>query len=417
MDRIFVQFYSHNSFDTPPKYRLEGGKHVFDHRPGKTLLMANGFSNIHNYVKDDIYWVHYPFDGSYEETFQRNMNVELPIDKGIAYVSTQFITHLRQVFVWAIRYPNIKFVAGGAAIRRDMFDHKLHNVELTSSTTEEYFKQPCKWGLTPPVVDEPERTAAVFGYHLGEECNWNKCIFCQYSVQNRKTVRFDLDVLDRLEELNETFPRIAVQFSYPSVTAKMLDMLPDLTRRKRNWSFMFFIRSDKAVTNKLKKILPQCNNPEMIRPFVGLEFPSNRMLQIINKGITLDDYLAFKEVTDQYGVTTYTKLILGWPNLTQGDADEAENFFQRIPKKNTNMIFGGLLVQPNSPLYRNSKELIGEYDKIERWNGPFYTGDSVILNEEQQRLNDSIIQSCYNNKIDYIWDSWSDLKFRYEQAT
>lgn len=415
MRNIFVQFYSRNNFELPPKYIYTENRYKRDVR-GTTMFLCNGFSNISKFVEKDIYWVHYPLAGSFEETFQNNMDVELPFESGNIYVSALYFIHLRQVIVWSLKYPKLKFVVGGPAIRHNNFPFKSKNLKLVNDTANEYFNQKIDWDIVIPETEDPEKTTLIFGYDMGEKCYWNKCIFCRYNVESEDKP-FDESLIDKIQDKTSHFQRVMINITNPSLSPSMLDILPKLTERKGNYGFQIFLRSDKAIVKKLKEVLPKCNYPEIIRPFIGLEFPSDRMLKIINKGITLDTYLQFKELTDQYNMVTYTKLILGWPNLIEDDVKEANKFFSNMNSNTTIMIVGGLLIQPGSYLDTHSKEILGDIETEDVYNGPIYAGYYPVMSREQELLNNSIVVSCYKHKLKYMWDSWSESNFRHEQAT
>jgi hypothetical protein len=132
-----------------------------------------------------------------------------------------------------------------------------------------------------------------------------------------------------------------VVFSIPAPTPKMLeDILPKLAVMKNNENkvFSIYLRAGTKELESLKKIRKRINFRKTTF-CIGVEFPSDRMLKIMDKGVTLQEYINminFIQKNDGNGVCYF---ITGWPEIEESDVKEAEYFFSKIPLKHDRLRF------------------------------------------------------------------------------
>lgn len=158
-----------------------------------------------------------------------------------------------------------------------------------------------------------------------------------------------------------------------------------------------FIRSDKLSYNALKKNLAKCS-PELRSKFVfrlGIEFPSNRMLNIMDKGTTSEQQLRIMKMLNSYGCTMKICFILGWNVLTQKDVDNVIHFTdvlnsEGIPKLDAALFY--LIYN-----YSSDKDLLRKRNKAQtkiithEFNDIYkYKMEVPILSSKQLELNRAI---------------------------
>ena len=104
-----------------------------------------------------------------------------------------------------------------------------------------------------------------------------------------------------------------------------------------------------------------------IRFNVGLEFPTDRMWQYMNKGYNTEDVLKFLSIVNN---GLYINIMLGWNNLIPQDLIDLENFMKRMPKGNSycSLKIFDLTAIPGTFIH-DTYEI-----KEKKYLGPFYLG-------------------------------------------
>lgn len=379
-----------------------------------TLILCNGFQHVYKECKQlgDFYW------STYRATEEEMHLNELPISKGTVYVSAWYYDHLLQSYIWALKYPNIRFIVGGPAPRYGGFtSEKLpENMQMSTKLFEEEVlgqQFPCKsWDLELPYslmdgVDEVQ-----FSYNIDRRCYWGKCTFCEgYTKPWEKTLNNDVDKL----VIPDSSARKVVRLNIPSVTPKFLKHgIPKLPRRD-DVTYDFFIRASDEIVPVVAKVLEDCKKgigpkPENFRWIIGVEWPSNRMLEYMNKGESKERIIELINLTEQYGVQIGLPFIVGWNNLTQQDVDEAKDFvsmLENCTNIKTTVVFT-LEVHPSTPLYG----LIDKNDLIPVERKVFNNGECrVRLSDEQTALNEEFRQFYLNSKLkSFMYDGAVDSR-------
>lgn len=339
----------------------------------------------------DMYWLEYKINDDY--LVDVDFDVELPITKGIVYVSCFYITQLWWIVLLARKYPDIKFMVGGPVNGFIPTKPLPDNITMIYMSVESYFNQPeysYKWKLEVPVKD----SLLHFTYPIDDRCYWSKCIFCTYPTN-------DCRVRENPEwEFADVEPGVKkMVFIYsPSISPQYLSLLPEQPDRD-DLEYLYFIRAD--VHKALEQVLPQLDRTDNHIFACGMDFPSNRMLKNINKGITKETYIELARVLNDYDCTLLFTMILGWPNLVLDDVWEADDFIKRLKDVNPNVKFkvNKLISKPERTL-NNLK--IGNKYKI----GDFYCGFYPYLDDTQTELNRKVLERIkdYGNVSDYYTD-------------
>ena len=382
-DTLFIQFYSKTK-----KYNLEGSVSFYE--------VDNGFSDTWDLCKSkgDFLWVNLESDESHE----------LPIQVGTAYVSVCYLTHLYRTYEWAIRYPNINFIAGGPATNPNKYqvDDSLipKNLNIITCTVEEYFNVPnfsYPWKLELP-TDESENDALSFMYTLSNICYWNKCIFCSFSdlkLRKRPEIKFGFK--------NVTYSgHKTVNLYSPSISPIQLDILLSNLTYDEKTRYDIFIRADKEIREVLKKVLiKKQKDLAFCKFFLGVEFPSNRMLKHMKKNNTVEDFLETINVLSEYGdkknLIMHLPFILRWNNLESSDILELDKFLNKLDSDKARFVFSiyPIEVLINTPIYNNNMYEIEQ----KLYVGPFYYGFKPRVSKNQINLSKQALELLNNQKI------------------
>ncbi len=385
-DTLFIQFYSKIKNINPRFPELSHYE------------VCNGFSDTLDLCKSkgDMLWVkHNKQSQIVGKDINENIDTNLPIDKGTIFVSASYITHLYQVYKWAFEYPNIKFIVGGSAASTQVYniDETLipNNLIITDHTVEEHFGVPnfsYPWKLELP-PDEDQSMTLNYIYTLMNKCYWGKCIFCNFSNQPRR-IRKNIN-LEFLDLEYEGLQRINLYS--PSTTPEQLEILLGDTVYNEKMRYDMYLRPNQTERELLKKLLIKKGDDfPWCKLFLGIEFPSNRMLNIIKKNNTVEDYISTIEMLTKYGtkenIIIHLPFILCWNCLTPSDVESLRYFLSKMDYDKAKFVYSvnSLVSMINTPIYDT-------YTKGEPLTvGPFYYGFKPKISEEQLDLS----RQCYD---------------------
>ncbi len=373
--------------------------------------LANGFSDAHDLCKSkgDFCWICHESDSSlwYQESTYTGR--PLPIEKGTVYVSASYINHLYQTVVWARQYPEIHFIAGGpvASARRcagnnwEPLYFSLRdkaelppNLTITGESVEDFFGAANfsgRWRLTVPGDKVPAHAPIYFSYTLDNGCYWGRCIYCNIKEAPPELFRRRRDMDFEFAELNHPGSKI-VRLNTGSITPRYIrEVLPNLPN-PGGMQYRTFMRCARAENQALRKVFKQ--GGAALPPLtmgIGVEFPSNRMLAYMDKGISKEDILETLNICARHEVAVNGNIILGWGNLVEKDLRELADFLDRMPPGSMSSVqLRWLYAHPRTPIHEQYQ---GEAINL----GPFYLGYKVDIPQEQQALNQEavrLIEAC-----------------------
>ncbi|HKJ97981.1 MAG TPA: radical SAM protein [Desulfotignum sp.] len=377
---LFIQFFS------------QTGSGWFD--------LCNGFSDTWDLCrsKGDFLWI--PLEQETEQWYDESAYtpVFLPIEKGTAYVSASYVNQLYQAYLWACQYPDIQFIVGGP-VASERYGaapgwHSVHfkveqplpsNLFLTGQSVESLFGVPefsGRWHLEVP-EQIPKNSRIYFSYTLENQCYWKKCPFCsiaQHSSEHfRKRKLLDLAFTD----LNYNGHKI-VRLNTGSMTPEHIrNILPVLPVRP-DMEYRFFMRAAAAETRAMETAVSRMKGaiPDCTLGF-GIEFPSDRMWQYLNKGTRMDEVIKTLTFCTKTGFKVNANVILGWNNLVEQDLRDLEGFMANLSAHSvTTLQLRWLFAHPYTRIYDTYD---GAQNSIRL--GPFNCGFNVRVNPDQQELN------------------------------
>ena len=369
-DTLFLQFYSKSRFND-----------YYD--------LGNGFSDTYDLCKSqgDFLWLEY--DGllwSTVDALVRDVaplwkceGVELPITKGTIYVSALYVMHLYQCYVWAKMYPDIKFIVGGPAVRSDLYIMKEEmpkNCIISSKTVEEQFNVPnfsYDWYLDIP--ENVKGKEIVFSYTLDTSCYWSKCVYCNYAFCKQ---RIRDDVTFGFEKIKHDGLK-TVKLNSPSLTPKLLDTIIPHLPRDKNIKYDMYIRSCKAENDALSRVIKGSESLNM-KFISGIEYPSDRVLKMLDKGITVKEILNTIRIFAESSHELMLFIILFWNNLQESDLVDMEKFIDALPHT-VKIGLTRIFVKPYTKLF-------DEYKPAKQVSiGPFYLGFIPKIDQSQIDLS------------------------------
>ena len=151
---------------------------------------------------------------------------------------------------------------------------------------------------------------------LAHGCYWGKCTFCDGSldyIQNYETASIQL-IVDRMELIMQQTGQSGFHFVDEAAPPALLRKLAEeILKRKLTVSYWTNVRFEKSFTPELCYIMAQSG---CIAISGGLEVASPRILQLINKGITIETARESMKNFTQAGILTHAYLMYGFPTQT-----------------------------------------------------------------------------------------------------
>ena len=373
-------------------------------RPLTIGELSNGFSFVWNECKEmgEFLWV----EGVPDFTDYAAMAMNpLPIEKGKVYVSAWYASHLTQAFIWATMYPKIEFVVGGHNRANMPMYPALPNLRITEDLAErEIFgmKEASKnWNLEIPDGLLPQNVDAVmFSYTIERKCYWGKCNFCDEYFTGTGMEWFVNDA-SSLYVPDTRIPSKIIFLYEPSLSPKFLRQhYKDLPVRDDVY-FQMFCRGDHAMAQAIREIFGKGEGPKPTNTYwsLGVEFPSNRMLEWMGKGATVESLLETIKVLCEHNSNMVMLFISNWDNLVESDVEEAIRFFNDAKEheqrysNDVRFVWNNLVLGPGTRL---TEEYLQMEDKQERMRSDAFGGISYMLalDEKQRGLNERVVIAC-----------------------
>ena len=394
-ETLFVQFYSQ--------------------RRSRIYNLLNGFSDTYDLCRQHgtFYWMPDEPDESRWYQYDRYASNPLPISRGTMYISVLDVNHLYQCWVWAKEHPEIQFIVGGpvASARDTQSPHWdpayvcvkdpgaiPANLTITGKSVEQWFGVPDfsgRWHLDIP-PDIPPDSRIYFSYTLDDDCFWRRCIYCNISCHDRRFVRRRETLAFEFADLPFDGTKL-VRLNTGSITPRQFKALLPILPRGNGFEYRTFIRAAAPENSALKEAVAACNGdvPEIVLG-IGVEFPTQRMLDHVDKGFGPDEIIQCLEICQEAGIATNGNVIVGWDNLTTGDITELESFMQQIPVGSFRALqLRWLFAHPFTGIHER-------YHGKPVTFGPFYEGFSVSLDDPKM--------VALNRRAVDIFEHYADIK-------
>ncbi len=151
---------------------------------------------------------------------------------------------------------------------------------------------------------------------MAHGCYWGKCTFCDTSldyIKNYEPIAASL-LVDRMEELIAQTGQNGFHFvDEAAPPALMKSVAIEIIRRKLVVTWWTNVRFEKSFTRDLCRLLKASG---CIAVSGGLEVASDRLLQLINKGITVTQVARVNKHFTEAGIMVHAYLMYGFPTQT-----------------------------------------------------------------------------------------------------
>jgi len=302
METIFLQFFKEESYLYTENFIVN---------------YLNGLSYVWNELKNKgkMIWKH--------------VDDETPIiTEGIIYASVWYTKSLRILYSWAKQFPRLEvYICGPLILHYDLTVGKeLNNFHINRQNAEDLF---CNGKVSEWNIEIPKTTGPI-GYSValtnGIGCYWGKCRYCKIMgpLKYRNT--------DRIPVIEHDGLKCIWIHTYSLPPHLMKKLYPQFEKRD-DVRYATYVRGDKYITKALKETIPMLSiDPKYLGFDIGIEFPTDKMLQYMDKGTTVKEYLDFIKVAASSDIQLHFNLILGWKQTDYDDLKAFEYFLNQLSK-------------------------------------------------------------------------------------
>jgi hypothetical protein len=161
-------------------------------------------------------------------------------------------------------------------------------------------------------------------------CYWKKCSFCDVSLDyiGRYDAASAETLVDRIEAIVTETGQTGFHFVDEAAPPKSLKALAaELQRRRRVISWWGNIRFEKSFTPALCR---QLADSGCIAISGGLEVASDRLLALMNKGVSVDQVARVTHAFSEAGILVHAYLMYGFPTQTVQDTVDALEYVRQL---------------------------------------------------------------------------------------
>ncbi|WP_137935901.1 radical SAM protein [Chitinivorax sp. B] len=161
-------------------------------------------------------------------------------------------------------------------------------------------------------------------------CYWKKCSFCDVTLDyiSRYEAASASVLVDRIEAIIAETGQTGFHFVDEAAPPKALKALAqELLRRNLSISWWGNIRFEKSFTPELCQLLADSG---CIAVTGGLEVASDRLLQLMKKGVSVDQVARVTSAFTEAGILVHAYLMYGFPTQTVQDTVDALEYVRQM---------------------------------------------------------------------------------------
>ncbi len=274
---------------------------VKENHPEIKILMGGGFANTElRSLSDERVFEFFDFitldDG------------ELPIELVVENIESGTNTEFKRTFL----LENGKVVYKNNSLRHDYKQSQVGTPDYADLLLDQYIS-------VIEIVNPMHRMWSDGRWNkltMAHGCYWGKCTFCDISLDYIKVYEpIAAGVLcDRMEEMIAQTGQTGFHFvDEAAPPALMRELALEILRRKLAVTWWTNIRFEKSFTKDLCLLLKASG---CIAVSGGLEVASDRLLQLIDKGVTVEQVAKVTRNFTEAGVMVHAYLMYGYPSQT-----------------------------------------------------------------------------------------------------
>lgn len=251
---------------------------------------------------------------------------------------------------------------------------------------------------------------------MAHGCYWGKCTFCDVSLDYIKIYEpiAAKILVDRMEELilqtGETGFHFVDEAAPPAL---MREVALEILKRKLVVSWWTNIRFEKSFTKDLCILLKASG---CIAVSGGLEVASDRLLELIKKGVTVEQVAKVTNYFTEAGIMVHAYLMYGYPTQTIQETVDSLEMVRQLFQIGTiqSGFWHQFAMTAHSPVGLNPDEfgVIPQQNEITFANNDIQFKDKTGINHDKFcfGLKKSLFNYMHGMCFDYDLQEWFDFK-------
>jgi radical SAM superfamily enzyme YgiQ (UPF0313 family) len=233
------------------------------------------------------------------------------------------------------------------------------------------------------------RGKKVLNIMTSRGCPFN-CSYCSSHLSFGKTHRFRSakDVVAEMKELNDEYGCDSIQFYDESFTMnrnRVIELCKEIKKSKLHIPWTCFTRVN-LVDQQMLNIMADSGCYQI---FYGIESGVQRLLNLIRKGITLEQSKKALKMTRKAGIESMASLMLAIPTETEEESWQTVNFAIEIDPDYAQWL--KTTPFPGNDLYELCKKsgniITDDYTKYTEWNEAVYVPEGRTVEEVTKTTN------------------------------
>jgi hypothetical protein len=251
---------------------------------------------------------------------------------------------------------------------------------------------------------------------MAHGCYWGKCTFCDVSLDYIKLYEpiAARTLVDRMEELIAQTSETGFHFvDEAAPPALMRELALEILRRKLTVTWWTNIRFEKRFTRDLCVLLKTSG---CIAVSGGLEVASDRLLALIDKGVTVEQVAQVTRNLTEAGVMVHSYLMYGYPTQTVQETVDSLEMVRQLFELGVlqSGFWHQFALTAHSPVGLNPAEygIIPDLKVISFANNDVQFRDKTGINHDKFSfgLKKSLFNFMHGVCFDYELQEWFDFK-------
>lgn len=258
---------------------------------------------------------------------------------------------------------------------------------------------------------------------MAHGCYWGKCTFCDGSLDYIKTYEPNSAKLlaDRMEQIMAQTEENGFHFvDEAAPPALMRDLAIEIIKRKLTVSWWTNVRFEKNFTKDLCSLLKASG---CIAVSGGLEVASDRLLKLINKGVTVEQVARVTNNFTEAGIMVHAYLMYGFPSQTVQETIDSLEMVRQMFEIGTlqSGFWHQFALTAHSPIGLNPTKygVKPEYQDISFANNDILFKDKTGIDHDQFSfgLKKSLFNFMHGIGFEIPLQNWFETKLKLPRTT
>ena len=385
----FVQFYHRESL-------------LWD-RSTEVTVLKNGLSTVWKRIENmnhgPFVWVDMDSDFSFN------------YPSGIALVSVYYKSELFRVLEWAKQRPDVEFHIGGPIVDTWPLSKEIenslpnikshHKILIEDFLFEQQVAPLAHWDLKVPMNLENPNISYGFSISKHNGCWWRKCTFCK---QKNVPTYLNYSEIPVIDYPGTKHIWINTYCMRPKDINLIYPNLPD----RDDVKYASYLKLNRSSIEALDKAFyfTKCDTSNLAFN-VGIEMPSDRILKIFNRGVSLSEYIDGINFLLRHKCKVSINLIHRLGFMKQSDIDDVRRFADGISHNDLSNLTANIYrlhISPERPLwdYLIENGVFVKPSHLHVWDADIHI---VKMNDDQMNFDNQMLKIYQELNMSSVWNT------------